>query len=233
MPLRYARELFPDIDTIVERQRASYPELTDERFWALFYEASPYSLVPIPGFYNVYQTMRYIASNGIVGDFVECGCFLGGMAIFIARMRTELALDNRKILLFDTFQGFADEYIDSQLGEEPCTHEPFLESVQQNFMSTVGHTRNVEFIVGPVEETVPGYEVGPLSLLRLDTDYYSSTMTELEHLYPKLSHGGAIIIDDYGLFQGSRKATDEYFARNERPPLLNRVNIGIWAGVKP
>lgn len=72
-----------------------------------------------------------------------------------------------------------------------------------------------------------------MALLRLDTDFYSSTKIELEVLYPQLCPGGVLIVDDYGLFQGARKATDEYFAAADRKPLLNRIDVGVWAGVKP
>ena len=67
----------------------------------------------------------------------------------------------------------------------------------------------------------------------LDTDYYESTAAEFQALYPRLAPGGVLIVDDYGMFDGSRRATDEYFATLSRPPLLNRIDVAVWAGVKP
>ena len=84
-----------------------------------------------------------------------------------------------------------------------------------------------------VEETLPTLDIRIIALLRLDTDFYASTRAELEHLYGKLVRGGVLIVDDYGIVQGSRRATDEFLAGLPAPPLLNRIDGGVWAGVKP
>jgi len=70
-----------------------------------------------------------------------------------------------------------------------------------------------------------------ISLLRLDTDWYESTRHELVHLYPRLAPGGVLIIDDYGHFEGARRATDEYFA--DDPLLLARIDYTGRMAVKP
>ena len=67
------------------------------------------------------------------------------------------------------------------------------------------------FIAGPVEETLPTHGPGQIALLRLDTDWYESTRHELSHLYPRLADGGILIVDDYGHWQGARRAVDDYF----------------------
>ena len=74
----------------------------------------------------------------------------------------------------------------------------------------------LHFVRGPVEETMPAGAPDSLALLRLDTDWYESTRHELEHLYPRLADGGVLIIDDYGHWEGSRRAVDEYFERRPR-----------------
>lgn len=58
--------------------------------------------------------------------------------------------------------------------------------------------------------------------MRLDTDWYESTKHELVHLWPRLSVGGVLIVDDYGWWRGSRQAVDEFFA--DQPVLLNRID---------
>jgi hypothetical protein len=77
---------------------------------------------------------------------------------------------------------------------------------------------------GRVEETLPEHAPAKIALLRLDTDWYESTYHELVHLYPRLSVGGVLIIDDYGHWSGAKKAVDQYFADNGLPLLLNRVD---------
>ena len=68
--------------------------------------------------------------------------------------------------------------------------------------------------------------------MRLDTDWYESTKHELTHLFPLLSSGGVIIIDDYGHWQGAKKAVDEYFEENNIKILLNRIDYTGRVGIK-
>ena len=67
-------------------------------------------------------------------------------------------------------------------------------------------------------DTLPASAPSQIALLRLDTDWYESTRHELEHLYPRLATGGVLIVDDYGHWEGARKATDEHLAAH--PALL-------------
>ena len=83
----------------------------------------------------------------------------------------------------------------------------------------------VHLIAGRVEETLPAKAPDRLALLRLDTDFYASTSHELAHLYPRLSAGGVLILDDYGAWQGARQAVDEYF--EDAAVLLHRLD---WTG---
>jgi O-methyltransferase len=84
--------------------------------------------------------------------------------------------------------------------------------------------RAAPVVKGRVEETLPERAPERISLLRLDTDWYESTRHELEHLYPRLSPGGILILDDYGCWQGAREATDEYFMAHPPRPFLARFN---------
>ena len=88
-----------------------------------------------------------------------------------------------------------------------------LENVKKNILGVFGNADNINLIKGPVEETLLVHNNVPekISLLRLDTDFYSSTKIELEKLYHRVSKNGVIIIDDYGHWNGSRKAVDEFF----------------------
>jgi hypothetical protein len=100
-------------------------------------------------------------------------------------------------------------------------------------MYETGYDREkISFVKGKVEETIPDNAPQSISLLRLDTDWYESTRHELIHLYPRLSHGGVIIIDDYGHWLGARKAVDEYIEQNNLCLLLNRLDYTGRIGVK-
>jgi hypothetical protein len=101
-------------------------------------------------------------------------------------------------------------------------------------MLTLGYpAEQIVFVKGLVEETIPAQARGAIALLRLDTDWYESTRHELEHLYPRLAPHGVLIIDDYGHWQGARRAVDEYLGALEEPLLLNRIDYSGRIAVKP
>jgi hypothetical protein len=111
--------------------------------------------------------------------------------------------------------------------------ETFNEAAVRDTLLATGYPeQRLHFVRGPVEETLPDRSPGPLALLRLDTDWYASTAHELEHLYPLLAPGGVLIVDDYGHWDGARRAVDEYFATHGDRPLLNRIDYTGRIGVK-
>ena len=99
-------------------------------------------------------------------------------------------------------------------------------------LSTGYPAERVHFVKGTVEETLPGQAPDALALLRLDTDWYESTRHELEHLYPRLSPGGVLMLDDYGYWEGAREAVDEFLEQSGERLLLMRMASGRLA-VKP
>ena len=234
--MRYARDLIPQLDELPSRLPENFPEIVDSGFWEFYAQASPFSMVHVTGFFNLYQSLTYIAANQIPGDIVECGCFLGGAAIFAGLMRKAFGMYDKRIILYDTFRGPPPGIEDVNLGQREMTgphFEDYLFAVKENIVQVLGTLDGYVFIQGYVEETLPAQRLTPISLLRLDTDYYYSTKAELVHLYPHLVAGGVLIVDDYGIYEGAREATDEYFSAVSPKPLLNRIDIGVWAGIKP
>jgi O-methyltransferase len=231
--MRYANEALPSIDGNPLRLRSNFPEITNEEFWQFYERCMPYSLLQVPGFYNLYQSVCHVARNQIQGDFVECGCLFGGASIFAYLAMRSKGL-KRKIYLFDTFEGI-DE-VGPLVNGEVLNHgqiPSYYENVKLNITECGCDLNDFVLIGGKVEETLSANTIDKIAILRLDTDFYSSTRFELEYLYPNLVPGGALIIDDYGVFQGSRDATDEYLAKLDCAPLLNRIDSAVWAGVKP
>lgn len=185
------------------------------------------------------EAVRYIANNKIPGAIVECGVWRGGSVMAAARTLMEEGDMSRDLYLFDTFSGmvapgaydlmpddtpaatqFAREARDDGSGSRWC--EASIEEVQAAVALTKYPPERLHFVVGRVEDTVPEHAPEEIGLLRLDTDWYESTRHELLHLYPRVALGGVLIIDDYGVWQGARRAVDEYFAG--RGPLLNRID---------
>ena len=100
-----------------------------------------------------------------------------------------------------------------------------LEDVKQNLARVNYPAERIKFVKGPVEETIP--EKSPkdaIALLRLDTDWYESTRHELIHLFPKLSPCGVLILDDYGHWEGAKKAVDEYFSGLKSRYFFHRID---------
>jgi O-methyltransferase len=107
-----------------------------------------------------------------------------------------------------------------------------LEDVQGTLAQVGYPAERVHYVKGKVEDTIPAQAPQQIALLRLDTDWYESTRHELQHLYPRLSPGGVLIIDDYGHWKGARQAVDEYIAQTGAKLLLHRVDYTGRVAVK-
>ncbi len=151
----------------------------------------------------------------IPGDIVETGVFQGGMMMIATKELLKQKII-RDIWLYDTYEGMPkpgpeDKKLDGSpmLGKHACT----LGEVKGNLRSTKYPATKLHFIKGMIEETLEEENNRPhqISLLRLDTDFYSSTKAALEYLYPRLHKEGVLIIDDYNCWKGCQKAVNEYF----------------------
>ena len=109
-----------------------------------------------------------------------------------------------------------------------------LDDVRKNCIQSGLDLEEVRFIKGDVCQSLRSNENLPakISVLRLDTDWYESTKSELEILYPKLTNRGVLIIDDYGYWEGARKAVDEYFSTKDYQPLFNVIDSTGRSAVK-
>jgi O-methyltransferase len=194
------------------------------------------------------SAVKYVVANDIPGDIVECGVWRGGSMMAVARALLQLGDMTRDLYLYDTFEGMPrptgedvsyggeiaiDRWetmtsADGQTTWSNCS----LEEVKAALFSVGYDNSKIHFRKGKVEETIPAYAPPTISLLRLDTDWYESTYHELVHLFPRLSPGGVIILDDYGHWLGARKATDEYIEKNKIRLLLNRIDYTGRIGVK-
>jgi len=228
--------IFPDIENL--RQRPSYPDLADdESFWSVVERARPYTMLSVEALYELYQAVRYVAASGVEGDLVECGVFMGGSVFAAAEWAHGLGLSGRRIFLYDTFAGFPPgtaAETDAFGNVVPFySHPNFLAVARELIARSSWPADGFVFVEGDVARTLALTRPERIALLRLDTDVYASTRVELEQLYPLLTPGGVLMIDDYGSFQGARRATDEFLARVRPAPLLHRVSQGVRSGLKP
>jgi hypothetical protein len=104
----------------------------------------------------------------------------------------------------------------------------------RNRMLPMGYPEQcLPFVKGMVEDTIPSSAPDQIGLLRLDTDFFSSTKHELNHLYDRLVPGGVVVIDDYGVFSGAQQATDEFFKERRLLLLLGRADEHVRIAIKP
>jgi hypothetical protein len=192
--------------------------------------------------YALYQGVRYVINRNIPGAFVECGVWKGGSCMLACLAALEEGSRDRDFYLYDTFTGMSEptehdrvaysgRLVTERWEENFSSWEVPRDAVEQNLESTGYPKERLHYVEGKVEKTLKHTVPEPIALLRLDTDWYESTARELEVLYPRLSPGGVLIIDDYGHFTGARKAVDEYFSPGDL--LLSRVDYTGRMGIKP
>jgi len=217
----------------------------DPAFRPLFETSKAYTMTSPNSMYALFEAVKYVHEAQIPGDIVECGVWKGGSAMIAAKTLSSLGSTSRKLYLYDTFEGMpepGDEDVKIRTGiagketwkekqETGGWARAGLVEVQKNMSTTAYPQENIVFVEGMVEDTIPDTIPEQISILRLDTDWFASTYHELTHLFPRLSSGGVLIIDDYGSWAGSKKATDQYFKENNIHMLLQRVDTGR-VGVK-
>lgn len=220
----------------------------EEEFDSIFRRCQSETMTSAERAYALYKAVQHVTDAGIDGAFVECGVWRGGSVMVMAETLTARGCTDRDIFLYDTFDGMTEPTpVDINIrGHDACglleqTSKgegnnvwayAGLETVQNNLRRTPYPWDRFHFVRGPVETTLQEVVPPKIALLRLDTDWYESTRIELEILYPRLQPGGVIIIDDYGHWQGARKAVDEYFSRIEKKVLLNRIDYTGRIAVK-
>ena len=191
--------------------------------------------------------VSYLATNQIEGDFVECGVWKGGSMVATANTLIAHGDTDRRLWLYDTFEGmsepteedvdFMGQPADRLLGEQDRLRSDSiwcfspLEQVRSAMQETGYPESKVNFVQGKVEDTLPQTKPERIALLRLDTDWYESTRCELEYLFPRMVDGAVLIVDDYGHWEGCRRAVDEYFQKHGVRILLNRIDYTGRIGI--
>ena len=185
---------------------------------------------------SLYEGVRYVVTNNIPGDIVECGVARGGSAAVMALALRGLGA-RRRLWLFDTFSGIP----------RPSAADPDFEIARNytgSFCGSVDEigaaftrlgltTENVEFVPGLFQNTLPSSAVSQIALLHADGDWYESIKATLEALYDRVSPGGVIQFDDYGHWLGARKAVDEYMNRIGIKAELEYIDFSGRRVIKP
>jgi len=210
----------------------------------LFWLVRPYTMVGYKRLSNAYELASSIEKEKLEGSFVECGVWRGGCAAVMAFLAKK-AGSGRKVWLFDSFEGlpeptevdglvakgYANDRSEGKLHTiEQCVGP--IEDVKKIFFEILRLPKeNIMIEKGWFQNTLPKAqkEIGPISVLRLDGDWYESTKCCLDNLYDNVKVGGYIIVDDYGHWKGVKKACEEFFvSRNIKPDLIKIDYTGVY-----
>ncbi|HVT37387.1 MAG TPA: TylF/MycF/NovP-related O-methyltransferase [Nevskiaceae bacterium] len=225
----------------VPKQTSGELEDLTREYGALYQKVRPYTMTGLPRIAALAEAVRYVVKRQLPGAFAECGVWRGGSVLAMITVLQELGCDDRDIYLYDTFEGMTEPTAEDTsrfdgsanetwkqaqvTGERPWgalfSAERFGEEQVRQMLEASGYPKHrLHLVRGPVESTIPAVAPEQIALLRLDTDWYESTRHELLHLYPRLCASGVLIIDDYGHWEGCRRAVDEYFGPGGAAPLL-------------
>ena len=207
------------------REPDRYRDLVDAKQSLGMSKNAPYrfshTMVGMQELENLERCAETVFAEGVPGDFLEAGVCQGGAAIFLRALQVACGEGGRRLWAADSFQGLPppqsgpdrESGLDFSEGRFPSIAFG-LEGVRDNFLRYGLLDENVVFLPGWFAETLPSAPVERLAVLRLDADLYASTREALESLYPRVSPGGFVVVDDYGLLEACRRAVDEYRARH-------------------
>ncbi len=209
----------------------------------------PFTMTSVDRVWGALQSVRYVTANAIPGAIVECGVWRGGSVMAMAKQLNNLNSEPRDFYLYDTFSGMtapsgvdidrrADKLASDLMSQEnPISNNgdniwavASLNQVKSNLAQIEYPQNRFNFVEGDVISTLNEVVPDQIAILRLDTDWYESTAKELDILYPKLVSGGICIIDDYGHFEGAKKAVDEFLADSDLHPLIHKLDYAgrMW-----
>ncbi len=229
------RDLFPDqryeFGTSAHPMPYSKELRQDGRDWPT--EAD--TMVGMKRLDNLHECCWTAVRESVPGDFVETGIWRGGCGILMRAILDVLKDRQRKVWLFDSFEGLPKPDPESFPQDKDDHHWTYsfclavsLKQVRDNFEKYELLDERTQFVKGWFRDTIPHSEVKNISVLRLDGDMYESTWLVLTHLYPKVSPGGFIIVDDYGAIPSCKAAVDDFRAQQS---ILSPITEVDWTGI--
>jgi Macrocin-O-methyltransferase (TylF) len=231
--------------TLVERE----PDADDSNqavyaagFVNHYINGSALTMLPTCRLENVRTCVAEIVEKGIPGDLIETGVWRGGATIFMRGLLKAYGASDRSVWVADSFEGLPDPDAERFPKEAAFHHGRTMQRLYKKMTATFEEVRTnfaaygllddrVHFLKGWFKDTLPSAPIGRLALIRLDGDYYDSTMDALINLYDKLSVGGMVIVDDYGedAWTNCRQAVDEFrVQRDIRDPLIRVDSKCYW-----
>jgi O-methyltransferase len=194
------------------------------------------TMIGIKRLENIRDCVKRVIHDGILGDFVETGVWRGGGSIMMRACLEAFGDKTRKVWCADSFEGLPPPDLDrypqdaGMIWHTQSQLAISLEQVQRNFEKYGYLDDRVVFLRGWFKDTLPSAPIERIAILRLDGDLYASTMDAFNSLYAKVSPGGFIIVDDYGMEENTcRKAVSDFrAAENISSPIQKIDNFGVF-----
>jgi O-methyltransferase len=235
-----ASELLAKIETNEDPCEAAYH---DKDFQWILKNVRPYTMLSIERLFALYTGAKAACSRRLSGNFVECGVAGGGSSALLAWVIKNFSDEPRALFCCDTFEGMPwpgaeDRHAGKSAqstgwGAGTCA-APVSSLLQ--IAGDLGVKELIRPIKGLFQESLPRIkgEIGPIALLHLDGDWYDSTRAILENLYEQTRIGAYVQIDDYGYWDGCRKAVDDFEAQIGRKFSVNAIDAtGVWFTKSP
>lgn len=193
-----------------------------------------HTMVGMKRLHNLQSCVEDILRKNVPGDLIETGVWRGGATIFMRAVLKAYCVTDRKVWLADSFEGLPKPNPQLYPADEGDRHHTMtqlavsLDEVKNNFAKYGLLDDQVCFLKGWFRETLPNAPIRKLAVMRLDGDMYESTMDALKYLYPKLSQGGYVIIDDYGYIESCRQAVEDFRRSKD---IQDKIIPIDWSGV--
>ncbi len=199
-------------------KKQSYDTATRDE--GLAWPTKAHSMIGVHRMNNLRKCVESVIQEKIPGDLLEAGVWRGGASIFMRAILKAYGITDRVVWLADSFKGLPAPDVKKYPADKTSRLHEFpqlavsLEEVQRNFQKYDLLDSQVRFLRGFFSETLPNAPIEQLAVLRLDGDMYESTMDTLVNLYPKVSDGGYVIVDDYWLIPACQQAVNDFRVSN-------------------
>ena len=196
-------------------------------YYNLYRKYKDFTMIPEKYFFDNIEIVKKFSNKD--GCVVECGVWRGGM---IAAIADVLGTD-REYYLLDSFEGLPEaKPIDGKAAmdwQKNTTSKNYRNNCRAEMDYAIqamklSKAKDFHLIKGWFSETLPKLIIGQIAILRLDGDWYESTLDCLKYLYPKVVIGGIVIIDDYYTWDGCTKAVHDYFSKRKLSTRINQIN---------
>ena len=206
-----------------------------KRLEGLDWPIRAHTMIGLKRLNNIQFCVEEIIKNQIPGDLIETGVWRGGACIFMRAILKAYNIQNRKVWVADSFQGLpkadSNKYpSDKKISFHTVNYlKVSLDEVKNNFKNYDLLDNQVRFLKGWFKDTLPTTPLTKLAVLRIDGDMYESTIDSLKNLYPKLSYGGFVIIDDFGVIPACRQAVFDYRKKNNiKEKIIKLDSCGVY-----